>query len=118
MTIEHTAPPPTLPRWLVRVIWAGHRTLFNLTRGRVGLRRPTADQWGMLCLRTVGRRTGKSRAAILGYIVDDGNLIIPAMNGWADPEPAWLLNLQAHPEAAAEPARWEGRSDGASSGRR
>ena len=21
------------------------------------------------------------------------------MNGWADPEPAWWLNLQAHPDA-------------------
>ena len=24
------------------------------------------------------------------------------MNGWADPEPAWWLNLQAHPEATVE----------------
>jgi hypothetical protein len=22
-----------------------------------------------------------------------------AMNGWADPEPGWWLNLQAHPDA-------------------
>ena len=25
-----------------------------------------------------------------------------AMNGWADPEPAWWLNLQARPEATVE----------------
>jgi hypothetical protein len=24
------------------------------------------------------------------------------MNGWADPEPAWWLNLQTHPEATVE----------------
>ena len=24
------------------------------------------------------------------------------MNGWADPEPAWWLNLQAHPDAAVD----------------
>ena len=24
------------------------------------------------------------------------------MNGWADPEPAWWLNLQANPEATVE----------------
>ena len=24
------------------------------------------------------------------------------MNGWAEPEPAWWLNLQAHPEATVE----------------
>ena len=63
---------------------------------------PTADRWGMLRLRTVGRRSGKERIAILGYLEDDANLITPAMNGWADPEPAWLLNLQAHPSATVE----------------
>ena len=25
------------------------------------------------------------------------------MNGWADPEPAWWLNLQANPTATVEP---------------
>jgi hypothetical protein len=25
-----------------------------------------------------------------------------AMNGWADPEPAWWLNLQAHPDATVD----------------
>jgi hypothetical protein len=25
-----------------------------------------------------------------------------AMNGWADGEPAWWLNLQAHPEASVD----------------
>jgi deazaflavin-dependent oxidoreductase (nitroreductase family) len=24
------------------------------------------------------------------------------MNGWGDPEPAWWLNLQAHPDATLE----------------
>jgi deazaflavin-dependent oxidoreductase (nitroreductase family) len=56
----------------------------------------------MLRLRSVGRRTGKARLAILGYIEDGPNLVIPAMNGWADPEPAWWLNLQANPEATVE----------------
>jgi F420H(2)-dependent quinone reductase len=36
---------------------------------------------------------------IIGYIVDGPNLIALAMNGWADGEPAWWLNLQAHPNA-------------------
>jgi hypothetical protein len=26
------------------------------------------------------------------------------MNGWAEPEPAWWLNLQAHPEASVDVA--------------
>ena len=56
----------------------------------------------MLRLKTVGRRTGKERVAIVGYIEDGRNLVTPAMNGWADPEPAWWLNLQARPEATVE----------------
>jgi hypothetical protein len=36
---------------------------------------------------------------ILGYFDDGPNLVTMAMNGWADAEPAWWLNLQAHPEA-------------------
>jgi deazaflavin-dependent oxidoreductase (nitroreductase family) len=56
----------------------------------------------MLRLRTVGRRTGEERVAILGYIEDGSNLVTKAMNGWADPEPAWWLNLLAHPDARVD----------------
>jgi deazaflavin-dependent oxidoreductase (nitroreductase family) len=94
--------PPNVPRWLVRTIWIVHRALYRLTPGRFGLRRATSSQWGMLRLRTVGRRSGKARIAIVGFIEDGSNLITPAMNGWAEPEPAWWLNLQANPEATVE----------------
>jgi deazaflavin-dependent oxidoreductase (nitroreductase family) len=94
--------PPNVPRWLVRTIWIGHRALYSLTRGRVGLRPAASGQWGMLRLRTIGRKTGEERIAIVGFIEDGPNLITPAMNGWADPEPAWWLNLQANPEASVE----------------
>ena len=94
--------PPNVPRWLVRTIWIGHRALYSLTRGRVGLRPATSGQWGMLRLRTIGRKTGGERIAIVGFIEDGPNLITPAMNGWADPEPAWWLNLQTNPEASVE----------------
>jgi deazaflavin-dependent oxidoreductase (nitroreductase family) len=76
--------------------------LYRITGGRFGLRRSTADQWGMLRLRTVGRRTGAERLAILGYFEDGSDLVTMAMNGWGEPEPAWWLNLQAHPEATVE----------------
>jgi len=39
---------------------------------------------------------------ILGYYEDGSNLVTMAMNGWAEPEPAWWLNLQAHPDAKVE----------------
>ena len=53
-------------------------------------------------LLTMGRRSGRERGAILGYYEDGPNLVTLAMNGWADGEPAWWLNLQAHPEATVE----------------
>jgi deazaflavin-dependent oxidoreductase (nitroreductase family) len=52
----------------------------------------------MMRLTTTGRRSGQERTVILGYIEEGPNLVTMAMNGWADPEPAWWLNLQAHPE--------------------
>jgi deazaflavin-dependent oxidoreductase (nitroreductase family) len=56
----------------------------------------------MLRLRTVGRRTGTERVAILGYFEDGPDLVTTAMNGWGDPEPAWWLNLEAHPDATVD----------------
>ena len=57
---------------------------------------------GVLRLRTVGRHTGRERKALLGYAEDGPNLVLLAMNGWADPEPAWWLNLQANPSAKVD----------------
>jgi F420H(2)-dependent quinone reductase len=51
---------------------------------------------------TTGRRTGRERSVIVGYFEDGPNLVTLAMNGWADPEPAWWLNLQAHPDATVD----------------
>ena len=90
------------PRWVIKSIWALHRAAYSLTGGKFGLRTPTSERWGMLRLTSVGRRTGQRRVAILGYLEDGANLITPAMNGWADPEPAWWLNLQANPDGTVE----------------
>jgi F420H(2)-dependent quinone reductase len=68
----------------------------------MGLWPPKPNRWGTMRLTTVGRRSGKERSAILGYYVDGPNLVTMAMNGWGPAEPAWWLNLQAHPEARAE----------------
>lgn len=90
------------PRWFIRAFWAGHRALYAITRGHVGLRRPKVRRWGMLRLRTTGRRTGVERAAIIAYLDDGPDLLLMAMNGWGEGGPAWWLNLQAHPDAVVE----------------
>ena len=111
MTVEaHAKPSPKVPRWLVRTIWFLHRRAYAITGGRFGLRSPAEGRWGMLRLRTTGRRSGRERIAIVGYIEDGRNILVPAMNGWADPEPAWWLNLQADPAATIELPGGEVRS--------
>ena len=90
------------PRWFVRLAWSTHRGLYRVTGGRVGLRRAKANRWGMMHLTTTGRRTGQERSVIICYFEDGPNLVSMAMNGWADDEPAWWLNLQAHPEASVD----------------
>jgi deazaflavin-dependent oxidoreductase (nitroreductase family) len=56
----------------------------------------------MLRLATIGRRSGHPRVAIVGYLEDGQNLVTLAMNGWAEAEPAWWLNLQAQPDTTVE----------------
>jgi F420H(2)-dependent quinone reductase len=90
------------PRWFVRFAWSAHRRLYRVTGGRAGLWRARANRWGTLRLTTVGRRTGREHSVILGYLDDGANLVTMAMNGWANGEPAWWLNLQAHPETRVE----------------
>src|SRR5207249_10804924 len=74
----------------------------RLWRGRLGLWRPKPTRWGTMRLAPVGRRSGIERSVILGYYEDGPNLVTMAMNGWADAEPAWWLNLQAQPDAKVE----------------
>ena len=102
MSYARERVPRVPPRWFVRFAWYAHRALYRVTRGRVGLWRARTDRWGTLRLTTTGRRTNQERSVILGYLEDGPNLITMAMNGWADGEPAWWLNLQAHPNARVD----------------
>lgn len=101
-TSAEVGPVRVPPRWFVHTAWRFHRRLYLLTGGRLGLRRPKANGWGMMRLTTTGRRTGCEHSVILGYIEDGPDLVALAMNGWADGDPAWWLNLQAHGEATAD----------------
>lgn len=84
------------------LFWHGHRAVVRATRGRLGLWRPKPDGWGALWLTTTGRRTGRPRRVLVGYIQDGENWVTMAMNGWGEPEPAWWLNLQAIPAAIVQ----------------
>ncbi len=96
------AKPFLPPRWFIRLAWAVHRAIYTVSGGRRGLRPPTSKTYGTLRIHTIGRRTGQERVAMLGYFEDPPNLYTLAMNGWGAPEPAWWLNLQAHPIATID----------------
>jgi deazaflavin-dependent oxidoreductase (nitroreductase family) len=102
MSPEGEHPPRLPPRWFVRFAWRAHRGLYRLSGRRVGLWRPRVNRWGTLTLTTTGRRTGRERTVIVAYLEDGRNLVTLAMNGWADGEPAWWLNLQAEPAATVD----------------
>jgi hypothetical protein len=95
------------PRWVVRLAWVVHRAIYRVTGGRRGLAPATPSDWGTMRVLTVGRRSGAERPVILGYFEDGDDLVTMAMNGWADPEPAWWLNL---PGPAQRHRRAEGRN--------
>lgn len=99
MPEERTRRPWLPPRWFIRLAWFVHRRIYRFSRGRRGLWPAKPGKWGALHLTTTGRRTGQERSVILGYFEDGPNLVTMAMNGWADGEPAWWLNLQAQPVA-------------------
>lgn len=91
------------PRWVIRLIWRGHRALYRVSGGRRGLALPEeGGRFGMLRLHTTGRRSGRERVAILGYCDDGDRLVTLAMNGWGDTAPAWWLNLLDAPEATVD----------------
>jgi F420H(2)-dependent quinone reductase len=53
-----------------------HRVVDRLSGGRIGLSLPEAGhRFGMMRLTTVGRRSGQSRVAIVGYYRDGENLV-------------------------------------------
>jgi deazaflavin-dependent oxidoreductase (nitroreductase family) len=100
-TPQEAAPLP--PRPLVKLFWKAHRAMYRITGGRFGLQRPeTGAKFGMLRIRTVGRRSGKTRETMLGYYPDGDSLVTLAMNGWGTADPAWWLNLQANPIATVD----------------
>ena len=106
--------PRVPPKWFVHVAWRVHRALYRLSGGRFLWTPANKRGWGALRLTTTGRRSGKQRNVIVGYLCDGPNLVVLAMNGWQDGQPAWWLNLRDRPDAVVrlageQPARVHAR---------
>jgi deazaflavin-dependent oxidoreductase (nitroreductase family) len=105
-----TPPPPKLPPpWFKHAFWRVHRALCRLSGGRFLWTSASKRGWGALRLTTTGRRSGRERSVILGYIEDGPNLVALAMNGWDEGHPAWWLNLEADAAAVVQLAHERAR---------
>jgi len=56
----------------------------------------------LMILTTTGARSGKPRQAIVSYLCDGHDYVIPGSNGGAPTAPSWLHNLQANPTVTCE----------------
>ena len=97
--------PKMPPPWFVHLFWKAHRAVYRLSGGRFLWTTSSKRGWGALRLTTIGRKSGRERSVIVGYIEDGPNLVVIAMNGWDEGHPSWWLNLQAHPDAVVRLAR-------------
>ena len=73
-----------------------HRAVFNATRSRLGGKIGGVP---VVKLTTTGRKTGRQRDTMLmAPIHDDDRVVLVASKGGAPRDPAWYLNLRAHPQ--------------------
>jgi deazaflavin-dependent oxidoreductase (nitroreductase family) len=99
MATETTEPPKLPPAWFKHLFWRVHRFAYRILGARVLWTPASKRGWGAMHLTTTGRRSGDRRSVIVGYIEDDSSPVVLAMNGWDEGQPAWWLNLEAHPDA-------------------
>jgi F420H(2)-dependent quinone reductase len=87
-------------RALPKLTGRANRLLTRLSGGKLGSRK-RGIPIGLLT--TTGRRSGRPRTTPLMYLHDGRRYLVVASNGGDDRPPAWLLNLEANPEASFEP---------------
>ncbi len=90
------------PTLFVRGVDLFTQMLYRASGGRLGERQLS---YSVLLLRTVGRKTGKTRTHAVMYLREGDNLIVCASNNGAARHPAWYFNLQAHPRAWVQVGR-------------
>jgi deazaflavin-dependent oxidoreductase (nitroreductase family) len=79
----------------IKTVNAIHRTLFNLTKGRIGGRIAGMEA---VTLTTTGRKTGEKRQSMLtAPVVEGDKVVLVASYGGGPKHPQWYLNLTANP---------------------
>jgi deazaflavin-dependent oxidoreductase (nitroreductase family) len=73
-----------------------HRWFYERFGGRLINRGKNST---VLMLTTTGRKSGEERSVLLIHAKDEDDFIVVGSNWGMDKPPAWLLNLQANPDA-------------------
>ena len=86
---------------LTRIGTETHARLYRMVGGKgVG---GGEDSGSVIIVTTTGRKSGKSRPKPLMYLRDDdGNYVVAASAGGGDDHPAWMLNMEAHPDVTVQ----------------
>ncbi len=111
--VQRITPIPWRRSWwrrgLQRALTSLHIAFYRATGGAIGHRIGPLPN---LLLTTRGRRSGKSRTAVLTYVRVDGLLALVASNFGSRTAPQWYRNLEEHPEATAQlkRRRWRVRA--------
>lgn len=107
MTDSQTKTIP-VPMRVIRQVFASsarpHRWLYQRFGGRLVNRR---EDSAILMLTTTGRKSAEQRSVLLLHAKDGDDLVVVGSNWGKDDPPAWLLNLEANPEAKVTVARTE-----------
>ena len=77
--------------------------LYRLSLGRIG----GSFGWmggpmPVLLLTTTGRRSGKRRTAVLGYLFDGERYVVVGSNNGEPSDPAWLMNIRSQPRVTIQ----------------
>jgi deazaflavin-dependent oxidoreductase (nitroreductase family) len=77
--------------------------LYRLSRGRIG----GSFGWmggpmPVLLLTTTGRRSGKRRTAVLGYLVDGECYVVVGSNNGLPTDAAWVTNIRVQPRVTIQ----------------
>jgi deazaflavin-dependent oxidoreductase (nitroreductase family) len=103
---------PVVGPWLARVARLPNQVPFITTRvtrfhawllrrsgGRLRRSWLFAAGQPVLALTTTGRRSGQPRSTPVACFIDGDDLVVAGMNLGRTNQPAWALNLEAHPDA-------------------
>jgi len=86
---------------MLRLFVPTHVRLYRLFQGRV-VGRLSQGFAPLLLLTTLGRRSGRRRTQLVGYMRDGPAFLIVGANGGLSSDPGWVFNLRARHEAEVQ----------------